>query len=408
VIPSSSASNRQSLVPPPAGGRSSELIPEEVSLPATVKTKPTFSAGLQSLRGLAALTVLLGHCLSVFQIPSGSVARALNALLNGGGAVTFFFALSGSVLALSLRRERFSLRSYGGFCVKRALRILPMVFVAVIIGTIYCNRIDVKATYPFATEWFTKIYKLNVDGPRFIGALIGYSARPAPPLWSIFVELIGSVLLPFFVLSIRNYRWMFGMMGVLLLVSFANLSAFQYYWPVFLIDFFAGVTILVWGPGFAAATLRWGWWVPRIVAAVCVAVVLLNREYFWIPSEHGDPVTNLIELSAVCPVIALILYIPDGFGLLRAKPLIFLGDVSYSLYVLHFPILCFFVQIMAWVFHPETIALHKAVFIVLTMILVAGSSLLVSAQTYRLIELPFAALGKRLAAQLFGAPRAQP
>lgn len=360
-------------------------------------TQPTFSKELQSLRGCAALVVLLGHCLSVFRFEERDAAGVVNTLLNGGGAVTFFFVLSGAVLALSLQKFTPSVKAYAGFCIRRVMRIVPMIVVAVVLGSIYCNWIDRHATYPFASAWFTEQYKLKMDVSRFVGALIGYSARPDPPLWSIFVELVGSFLLPWFAVWCRK-KWPMVIGAIALLaVSFQDLAHFQYRWPVYLIDFYIGVTILAWGPAFAAAIGRRPAWQIRGFLVACLGVLLANRGFLWAYRGHGDPVTNLIELTVVAPLIAFILYAPEGFAFLRRKPMVFLGDVSYSLYLLHFPLMCLFVQWMVAAFGPETILAYWPFFSVGLMLVLTLSILGVSAITYRYIEIPLANVGKEWA-----------
>lgn len=55
-----------------------------------------FSVELQALRGLAALIVLMAHCASAVALPAG--IGPFRFILNSGGAVVFFFVLSGFVL----------------------------------------------------------------------------------------------------------------------------------------------------------------------------------------------------------------------------------------------------------------------------------------------------------------------
>ena len=62
------------------------------------------SARIEGLRGLAALTVALGHSFFLFRDRQAGVW--LGSLANGRAAVTVFFVLSGFVLGASLRREK--------------------------------------------------------------------------------------------------------------------------------------------------------------------------------------------------------------------------------------------------------------------------------------------------------------
>ena len=103
-----------------------------------------FDWRLQSLRGLAALAVALGHSFTV--LPHGQpaifganftldrVPAALFSLVfQANSAVIFFYVLSGYVLFLSLRRsgQSLSLRNSAAFVAKRAGRLYPVVWIAV-------------------------------------------------------------------------------------------------------------------------------------------------------------------------------------------------------------------------------------------------------------------------------------
>ena len=68
---------------------------------------------LQSLRGIAAATVMIGHCLISYG-PS-ALLIGLSELLNGRAAVAVFFVLSGYVLTCSLQRGRFDREAVLGF-----------------------------------------------------------------------------------------------------------------------------------------------------------------------------------------------------------------------------------------------------------------------------------------------------
>jgi peptidoglycan/LPS O-acetylase OafA/YrhL len=87
---------------------------------------------LDSLRGLAALTVFFGHFwgaklkMSFFE---GLSKTPFSFLLNGGAAVMFFFVLSGFVLSLPFVNGDKPL-NLAAFYIKRLLRIYPACILA--------------------------------------------------------------------------------------------------------------------------------------------------------------------------------------------------------------------------------------------------------------------------------------
>src|SRR6266496_177159 len=114
-----------------------------------------FITRLESLRGVAAMTVAIGHSFRVFH---GDGAQALastwiDRVFNGNAAVTLFFVLSGYVLGLSLRNaSAFSVRSMGAFGVRRFFRIYPVFLLStlVVLGCLWCSA---RFGWPFP-PWF--------------------------------------------------------------------------------------------------------------------------------------------------------------------------------------------------------------------------------------------------------------
>ena len=104
-----------------------------------------FDTRLESLRGIAAVAVVITHSLAIYRIDGCAAFWALpfhehtiktftlefvTALFNAGSAVVLFFVLSGYVLTLSLQHSSDSLI---GYAVKRAFRLLPPMRASIIL-----------------------------------------------------------------------------------------------------------------------------------------------------------------------------------------------------------------------------------------------------------------------------------
>jgi len=90
---------------------------------------------LQSLRGIAAVTVMIGHCFISYG-PS-ALLMGLSCFFNGRAAVAVFFVLSGYVLTRSLQKSRFDGAAVLGFYVRRGFRLYPAIWVASAFGLAY-------------------------------------------------------------------------------------------------------------------------------------------------------------------------------------------------------------------------------------------------------------------------------
>ncbi len=149
-----------------------------------------FFAGLDTLRFLAAMLVVLAH---------GEAIRAHRGLPNilnwsifhnGSLAVSFFFVLSGFLITYLLtdERDRFGTISVRLFYQRRALRILPLYFLLVLLGTIVIPSLlpflGIRYSIPYDPQgvimWYVALMPFVVN--------IHYDVFVIGPLWSIGVE----------------------------------------------------------------------------------------------------------------------------------------------------------------------------------------------------------------------------
>lgn len=149
-----------------------------------------FFPNINALRFFAALLVIFHH---------GEVIRAKNTFqayndysffLNGGNAVKFFFVLSGFLITYLLLKERQQTKqiNISSFYFRRVIRIWPLYFLLVIIGTLLLpiafNILNINYTFPYSINETWYLFLL------FIPSLVTmkYGSSLLEPLWSIGVE----------------------------------------------------------------------------------------------------------------------------------------------------------------------------------------------------------------------------
>jgi peptidoglycan/LPS O-acetylase OafA/YrhL len=366
---------------------------------------------LDSLRGLAALTVVAEHCMRIdpggFRRVSPGLDWAftstpLHLFWAGGNAVLLFFVLSGFVLALQVRGGI----SYVPFVVHRLFRLqIPyLVAITVAMGLSWWAA----GRGPYLSAWFNAIW---TKGPTLSDVLMNWSLIGHfdlwsfdPPVWSLVHEMRISLIFPLLAFFCFRYGWrsimtvpfiLLGAPGILLLPhwwSWAfDLSATFLYVPLFVVG------ILV--ASDRERIVRFTGRLRLTMIGLTAAMALLLYTYpFWF--QTGSKLlhlwvidTSFITLGATY-FIVLTLSIPRLAGWLTAAPLRWLGRISYSLYLTHVLVLLGIVHALSGV-----IALP-----VLLLIGVAGS--LVAADLFhRGVERPALRMGRRLSTSLMAGER---
>lgn len=136
-------------------------------------SRPSHVPALDGLRGLAILSVFAFHLSWVLSPAHGSTRAAREVTLAGWVGVDLFFVLSGYLVTFGLTSSRLSRDGIPCFLARRALRILPLYYATLIVGTIVTRHTDVW-------HW---IYLQNYALP-FASDPRGYTAH----FWSLAVE----------------------------------------------------------------------------------------------------------------------------------------------------------------------------------------------------------------------------
>lgn len=364
------------------------------------------SVRLQSLRGIAALTVAVGHAFTVMvngRIEDARFAlRAGNALLAAGEiliepntAVILFYVLSGFVLGETLRRRTAvsELRHFGGFAARRLWRLLPVMWLSILFASAVALLVR-HAPFPGATTWFDQFLSVAISPAILLRNLVGLSYSINSVLWSIQIELAMIVLLPPMVWLSRRTNLLVdaAVVAVLYLGAVSvwgavpNVALFAY-------CFYLGVAL----PQFLsnAMTVRWLGNGFGVLAAV---TLLLPVEYLYVSNRLWTPYKFLIDTLVSGYVIAFVMLRTDctRARFLDSPTLVWLGDVSYSFY-------CYAMSVLiavAWallMIVPESLATsdtEATVIAIVSAIFCAGISLVLARVSFARVEVPCIAIGR--------------
>jgi peptidoglycan/LPS O-acetylase OafA/YrhL len=295
--------------------------------------------------------------------------------LQGWIGVYVFFALSGfliTTLLIGEERRNGEIR-FGAFFLRREFRIVPAYYATILLYGLLCAT-PVAGRYADqynAGFWYWVFYCGDVATKMpAVGTLLGHS-------WSLAVEQRFYLLWPFLLFAVfRSWNKRLIVYGVALTgVLFLPTDMMNCYLALLL---GSGVAILH-GYRLGLAILRK---TSIAYSAGLVAVTFALTSYRW------------AFLSAFCVAVALLLYhLSAGDSLLKRclgiKPLAWLGQRSYSFYLLH--VICINAALSAFPTKQFSGALTGiAAALALTIAF--------SALSFNLIEEPFRMLGKYLTA----------
>ena len=349
---------------------------------------------LTSLRFFAAIYVLLFHY--VIDLSAGRLQSALTHL--GYTGVTFFFVLSGFILAHNYHRVDFNQRdNRERFFAARLSRIYPVFLLSLLVSV------------PFALAQFLKMPAGLLKGFAAAGGLLaplglqswvpGASCAINCPNWSISTELFFYLLFPFLVLPLtRNPgRWFVVTLAVWASIAAVATSAWDQFGsgsimadhaqtlPVLLaqaIKYFPAGRL----PEFMLGIVLYGVWrrtrhridgdwalLAFIVAATAIVAVSSR-----IPETL---LHNGLTAVAWAPLILAAASMRDG--LLCSTWAVFLGRISFSLYLFHIPVLNLLKALDKRLF-----ASHLAHEPVAAIVLATALAIVVAAIVHRFVEEP--------------------
>ncbi|MBU2669897.1 acyltransferase [Actinoplanes bogorensis] len=294
-------------------------------------------AGLDGLRGLCALYVLLFHCWAyTFRgFPRYQGPAWLSWLGFGRLAVVMFLIVSGFSLALAAARNGWHLGHLGRFARRRAWRILPAYWAALAFSLVIAWTIVRQPHSAEPTSASVLVYTLLLQD---------FVAAPTPngAFWSISVEAFLYALLPLLVLLCRRIGPAAMLAVVTLPVVVIGFVVFDgsppqgdnWLAPHLIPVFAAGVVAA--GVAVAAPRVPWAW--LSLLAAVPVGLLILHQGARWMVGHY-----YWVDLAVAPAMTLLLLAIVSGrpsalVRLLDSRPLRSLGSFSYSLYLIHLPI----------------------------------------------------------------------
>ncbi|MFL6143622.1 MAG: acyltransferase family protein [Labedaea sp.] len=317
--------------------------------PAQVAARPRL-VGLDGIRGLAALFVVVHHCwlMSFPGYPDNTGPLWTTPLVYGHLAVVVFIVLSGFSLAVGPARASWQLGSLRRFAFRRAWRILPPYWPALVFSLVIAWTVVPQPHSGTPTPKSVVVYGLLLQD--VFGA-----PTPNGAFWSIAVEAQLYLVLPVLLLVLRRAGAAVMLTAVLLPVAAVGVLAphlsivakLLRFTPQFAFGFAAGVV--------AAGVLRgdrarWPWhWLALGAAAPVLALIAIVgpvwtvNHYFWVDLAISPAIALLLAAVATGRPRPLV-------GFLDSRPLRGLGSFSYSLYLIHAPIV---VAVAERVVHPH-------------------------------------------------------
>ncbi|HEX3006056.1 MAG TPA: acyltransferase [Bacteroidales bacterium] len=304
---------------------------------------------LDGLRGVAAIMVVIFH---VFETHTGG-NHLIQIINHGYLAVDFFFVLSGFVIGYAYD-DRWSKMSLRGFFKRRLIRLHPMIIMGSVIGAATFYLQD-GGYFPGISE--VPVWKM------LLVMLLGFTLLPLPvswdirgwiemhplngPAWSLFFEYIANILYALFVRKFSNtllavFVFIFGCA----LIHFAvnsptgdviggwalNPEQMRIGFTRLLFPFFGGLLL----SRIAKPThLKHAFlWCSLLVIAVLAMPRVGGSEHLWMNGLYDS-----LTIIFVFPLIVYLGSSGEVKGKFASAVCKFLGDISYPIYITHYPLI---------------------------------------------------------------------
>lgn len=334
----------------------------KISSAAFADTKPHYNL-LDGLRGVAALLVIWYHVNEGFgfaETVNGAGNGLVKNLNHGYLAVDFFFILSGFVIGYAYDdrwNKGFTMKE---FFKRRLIRLHPMVVMGAILGVItFCLQGSVQWN---GTQIATSLTMLALLCTMFFIPAVpgaGYEIRGNGemfplngPYWSLFFEYIGNILYALFIrrLSTKALGLLTAVLGIALTwFATCNISTYGSIgvgWTLDSVNFLGGSLRMLF-------PFTMGMFLSRVFQPVKI------RGAFWICSAVLVALFSVPFIGTIEPVCMNGVY--ESFCIIIVFPILvwlgasgittdkistnickFLGDISFPLYVVHYPFMYLF------------------------------------------------------------------
>ena len=359
--------------------------------------KSKYLPSIDSLRALAVLAVIIYH-VDVNYLPGGFLG------------VDLFFVLSGyliSSLIIKEYRKTGSLNLYN-FYIRRARRLLPAVYFMITVGLVVMvlfnevllrkSHLDAIFGYIYSSNWWYIFHKLDYFDS--FGA-----QSPFKHLWSLAIEEQFYMIFPLLFLLINrkkkskdgtyklNKNFLYVVLGLILVSLIAHILLFD----------INNISRIYFGTDTRAFSLLVG-----VVGAILYPMKKLHTKV----TPQQNIMYSLVSLVSIAILITVMIYTSEyntwlyrgGFllvaiigliviissgkqhtlmsRLLSFKPVVFIGKISYSLYLWHFPVLVLTTPV-------SEIGNPNIIFVILRVILTFA----LATASYVFVETPIRKLG---------------
>ena len=316
--------------------------------------KSKYLPSIDSLRALAVLAVIIYH-VDVNYLPGGFLG------------VDLFFVLSGyliSSLIIKEFRKTGTVNLYN-FYIRRARRLLPAVYFMITVGLVVMvlfnevllrkSHLDAIFGYIYSSNWWYIFHKLDYFDS--FGA-----QSPFKHLWSLAIEEQFYMIFPLLFLLVNgkkkskdgtyklNKNFLYVVLGLILVSLIAHILLFD----------INNISRIYFGTDTRAFSLLVG-----VVGAILYPMERLHSKV----TPQQNMLYSVVSLASIATLIIVMVYTSEyntwlyrgGFllvailgliviissgkqhtlmsKLLSFKPIVFIGKISYSLYLWHFPIL---------------------------------------------------------------------
>jgi peptidoglycan/LPS O-acetylase OafA/YrhL len=296
---------------------------------------------LDGLRGWAALVVLLGHTFQTWllnpellrNLGHSEVSRILYSspvmlMVDGTFAVQLFFVISGAALSIPVLAAIKPYRSVANLALFRYPRLVIPIAASCLLAyllaaaSLYSNA---EAGALSKSVWLSSLYQFDISNTPLLKFILfdvffAYTTTWNAALWTMPIELAGSFAV-FALLLLARWRW-------LLIVASASgsiLLANSIYG-----GFFLGALIAA--ACFPSRESLRGLGAVSLIGGLAVQAAF-RTDYFQTNGYLAMNIAAALIVFGACMS-------PVASRMLAAAPSRFMGRISFSLYLVHLPIIC--------------------------------------------------------------------